>query len=149
VAPPWRRLLLSPGRPCRRSPGGVGCIIPTRAVPRRWNTTCQKPKPKPKIFRWSLTEINVSRLDRMYFLVTKEATMSLYIDIVDGWEIHSCPDGSYCVRDEHGCVSAAHGSRTESMRAALGLPRRMSVAAVLREKLSRVQGKRLALGARA
>jgi hypothetical protein len=49
--------------------------------------------------------------------------MSHYIDWVDGWEIHSRPDGGYGVYDAHGLVAGPYGTKDAALKAALQLPK--------------------------
>ena len=44
-------------------------------------------------------------------------------DFIDGWEIHSRPDGGYGVYDDHGLVAGPYGTRQEAIAAALQLPK--------------------------
>ena len=49
--------------------------------------------------------------------------MSQYADFVDGWEIHSRPDGGYGVYDSHGLVAGPFGRKEDALAAALQLPK--------------------------
>lgn len=49
--------------------------------------------------------------------------MSHYVDWVDGWEIHSRPDGGYGVYDSHGLVAGPYGRKEDALAAALRLPK--------------------------
>jgi len=59
------------------------------------------------------------------------------IGIVNGWEVRSREDGGFGVYDCHGMVSGPHWSKTEAIGAALKLPRSISIAAYLRDGMSR------------
>jgi hypothetical protein len=49
--------------------------------------------------------------------------MSNSTDWVDGWEIHSRPDGGYGVYDAHGLVAGPYGTKNAAFEAALQLPK--------------------------
>ena len=40
--------------------------------------------------------------------------MSYNVDWVDGWEIHSRPDGGFGVYDRHGLVAGPHGRKEDA-----------------------------------
>lgn len=44
-------------------------------------------------------------------------------DFIDGWEVHSRPDGGYGVYDSHGLVAGPYGTRQQAIAAALQLPK--------------------------
>ncbi len=57
--------------------------------------------------------------------------MSQHADFVDGWEIHSRPDGGFGVYDSHGLVAGPYGRKEDAIAAALRLPKhRSSVAKI-------------------
>ena len=44
-------------------------------------------------------------------------------DFIDGWEIHSRPDGGYGIYDSHGLVAGPYGTKRDAIAAALQLPK--------------------------